>query len=61
MENVTPTSPAVTLGPPAEASSPPGVSPGPQTFPMSPSAKVKIIQVWYLVHLWFPLWRMHLF
>ena len=39
MENVTPTSPAVTLGPPAEASSPPGVSPGPQTFPMSPSAE----------------------
>ena len=39
MENVTPTSPTVTLGPPAEASSPPGVSPGPQTFPMSPSAE----------------------
>ena len=39
MENVTPTSPAVTLGPPAEASSPLGVSPGPQTFPMSPSAE----------------------
>jgi len=39
MENVTPTSPAVTLGPPAEASSPPGVSPGPQMFPMSPSAE----------------------
>ena len=29
----------MTLGPPAEASSPPGVSPGPQTFPMSPSAE----------------------
>ena len=40
MENATPTSPAVTLGPPAEASSLPGVSPGPQTtFPMSPSAE----------------------
>ena len=39
MENATPTSPAVTLGPPAEASSPSGVSSGPQTFPMSPSAE----------------------
>ena len=39
MENTTPTSPAVTLGPPAEASSPHGVSPGPQMFPMSPSAE----------------------
>ena len=32
---MTPTSPAVTLGPPTEASSPPGVSPRPQMFPMS--------------------------
>ena len=39
MENTTPASPAVTLGPPAEATSPLGVSPGPQTFPMSPSAE----------------------
>ena len=60
MENVTPTSPAVTLGPPAEASSQPGVSPGPQTFPREVQ-KVKIIQVWCLVRLWFLLWRMHLF
>ena len=37
MEITTPTSPAVTLAPPAEASSPPGVSPGPQMFPISPS------------------------